>query len=90
METIIQNIKQAQWFELVGESLCAIGSILYIIDSATNSNILIYQVPIFYLIGSILFLLGSFLMIIQSIYTICKINVDKKNYDIDDLSSKEV
>ena len=33
---VTNNIKQAQVFELIGESLCGIGSILYIIDASTN------------------------------------------------------
>lgn len=78
MDKLTNDIKRAQWFELFGESACSIGSILYIVDASTNSQILVYEVPILYLIGSIIFLLGSFLMIIQSVQTICKINQEKK------------
>ncbi len=73
---VTNNIKQVQVFELIGESLCAIGSILYIIDASTNGEIIIYSIKIefLYLLGSILFLLGSILMIIQSVLTIKNIN----------------
>ncbi len=74
MDNITRNIKQAQIFELIGESFCAIGSILYIIDSFTHGTIKLYTYSILYLIGSFLFLIGSILMIIQSVYTIYKIN----------------
>ena len=55
MDKLTNDIKRAQWFELFGESACSIGSILYIIDASTNSQILVYEVPILYLIGSIIF-----------------------------------
>ena len=71
---VTNNIKQAQVFELIGESICGLASILYVVDASTNGSIKINSVPIFYLIGSILFLCGSILMIIQSVLTIKKIN----------------
>jgi hypothetical protein len=79
MDVFTHDIKRAQWFELFGETACSIGSILYIIDAATNSQVLLNEVPILYLIGSIVFLLGSFLMIIQSIYTISNLKFNKFN-----------
>ena len=67
IEQIKQDIKRAQKFELAGESFCAFGSILYIVDSVTHKQ---HSVSILYLIGSSLFLVGSILMIIQSIITV--------------------
>ena len=55
MDVFTHDIKRAQWFELFGEGACSIGSILYIIDSATNSQVLLNEVPILYLFGSIVF-----------------------------------
>jgi len=85
MDVFTHDIKRAQWFELFGESACSIGSILYIIDSATNSQVLLNEVPILYLCGSIVFLLGSFLMIIQSIYTISSLKFNKKEIKYKDI-----
>ena len=73
LSKLSNNIKHAQIFELIGESICGVASILYVVDASTNGSIKIYSVPILYLIGSILFLCGSVLMIIQSVLTIKKI-----------------
>ena len=70
---VTKEIKNAQIFELIGEFIYSIGSVLYVVDASMKENVKINGINILYLIGSILFLIGSFLMIAQSVLTIKKI-----------------
>lgn len=70
---VAKNIKNAQIFELIGEFIYSIGSVLYVLDALFKEKVTINEINILYLSGSILFLIGSFLMITQSILTIKKI-----------------
>ena len=75
VNNVTNNIKNAQIFELIGEFIYSIGSILYVIDASlhSNSKFKVNDINILYMVGSLLFLIGSFLMIAQSILTIKKI-----------------
>lgn len=70
---VAKNIKNAQIFELIGEFIYSIASVLYVLDALIKEKVTINEINILYLSGSILFLIGSFLMITQSILTIKKI-----------------
>ena len=70
---VTKNIKNAQIFELIGEFIYSMGSVLYVVDASMINTVKVNNINILYLLGSLLFLIGSFLMIVQSVLTIKKI-----------------
>ena len=69
-------VKRAQWYQLVGESFCFLGSSSFIVDYCVAGPVANYST--YYLLGCIGVAVGSTAMIVQSIKTICSKSFARK------------